>query len=105
MNEILTSFFIFLKVTMSSASKSEVDQMTFRDLAIKQASQITSENPLPYTPLMYKTVNPMAMQLALKDAKQLISKQNKKNGKECEVYLTLGGEYNSEQIFVFNARW
>ena len=84
---------------MSSPSKSELDQMTFRDLAIKQASQITSENPLPFTPLMYKTVNPMAMQLALKDAKQLVLRQNKKNGKECEVYLTLGGEYNSEQIF------
>ena len=75
------------------------EEMSFRELAAKQASQISAENPLPYTPLMYKTINPVAIKLAIKDASTILTKENRKSGKEYDVYMTLGSEYNSEQMF------
>lgn len=79
--------------------RKQLEEMTYREVAIKQASQITSENPLDFTPLMYKTVNPLAVKLALSDARALLKKENKKSDREYNVYMTIGSEYSSERLF------
>ena len=75
------------------------DATNFYEMAMAQASRVTSENPLPYANRMYQTVNPEAMKSILKDAKSLLSKENNRNGKDYDVYMTIGGETNYEKIF------
>ena len=72
---------------------------TFYKLAMQQASQITGENPLPYAGVMYKTINPMAMQEMVRSSKQFLSRENSRSGKDVDVFLTVGGESNAEKMF------
>ena len=72
---------------------------SFYETAMAQASRITEENPLTYANRMYRTINPLAMASILKNAKSFINKENSRNGKEVDVYITLGGETNYEKIF------
>lgn len=71
----------------------------FYELAMAQASSVTDENPLKYADRMYKTINPEAMKSIIKDAKSMLNKENNRNGKDVDVFITLGGENNYEKIF------
>ena len=71
----------------------------FYEMAMAQAARITAENPLEYANRMYQTVNPEAMRAIVKDAKQLLNKENSRSGKDVDVYILLGGETNYEKMF------
>ena len=75
------------------------DDNSLHKIAMLLASHVTDENPLSVAHKMYQTVNPMAMQAAIKDAKVILNKENARNGKEVDVYLTIGGECNYEKMF------
>lgn len=60
---------------------------------------VSDENPMKYIDLMYKTVNPEAMKLAVKDIRSVISKENKRNGKPYDVFMTLGGDGMNRSLF------
>lgn len=76
-----------------------MSSQNFYETALSQAAHITDENPLPYANRMYSTVNPLAMQSILKDAKSFVNKESSRNGKDVDVYMLLGGETNYEKIF------
>ena len=75
------------------------EENSLHKIALMMASQVTTENPLTIAHRMYQTVNPLAMQSIVKDAKTFVSKENNRNGKEVDVFMTLGGETNYEKMF------
>jgi len=56
------------------------------------AKSVSEDNPLKYIDLMYKTVNPEALKLAVKDVRSIMNKENKRAGKCFDVFMTLGGD-------------
>lgn len=54
---------------------------------------VSTENPLDYFNSMYKSINPMAIDLAIDSAEKLLQNQNKKNGnKVANVFLNIGSD-------------
>jgi len=53
---------------------------------------VSDENPMKYMDLMYKTINPEMLKIAVKDAKNVISKETKRKGKNYNVFMTIGGD-------------
>ena len=54
---------------------------------------ISTENPLEYFNSMYKSINPMAIDIALDSAEKVLENQNTKNGsKTANVFMTIGGD-------------
>ena len=56
-------------------------------------STVSNENPLDYFNSMYKSINPMAIDLAVNQAEKVIQQQNKKNGsKIANVFMNIGSD-------------
>ena len=56
-------------------------------------STVSNENPLNYFNSMYKSINPMAIDLAVSQAEKVIQQQNKKNGsKVANVFMNIGSD-------------
>ena len=56
-------------------------------------STVSNENPLDYFNSMYKSINPMAIDLAVTSAEKIIQQQNKKNGsKIANVFMNIGSD-------------
>ena len=60
---------------------------------------VPNEDPIPYFNSMYKSINPMLIQEAVRVAKKELQKENKKNGKLANVYLTLGSDGNTRSLY------
>lgn len=56
-------------------------------------STVSNENPLDYFNSMYKSVNPMAIEMAVSAGEKIIQQQNKKNGsKVANVFMNIGSD-------------
>ena len=60
---------------------------------------VPSEDPVKYFNSMYKSINPILIQEAVKDARRELQKENKKNGKPATVFMTLGAENMNRSLF------
>ena len=60
---------------------------------------VPAEDPVKYFNSMYKSINPILVQEAVKDARRELQKENKKNGKPATVFMTLGSENMSRSLF------
>lgn len=60
---------------------------------------VPAEDPVKYFNSMYKSINPVLVQEAVKDARRELQKENKKNGKPATVFLTLGAENMNRSLF------
>ena len=60
---------------------------------------VSIENPLNYFNSMYKSINPMAIDLAVNAAEKIIQNQNKKKGtKTANVFLNIGSDSINESF-------
>lgn len=60
---------------------------------------VPNEDPIQYFNSMYKTISPVMVQEAVRVAKKELQKENKKNGKPVNVYLTLGSDGNTRSLY------
>ena len=60
---------------------------------------VPAEDPIKYFNSMYKSINPILIQEAVKDARRELQKENKKNGKPATVFFTLGSENMNRSLF------
>lgn len=77
----------------------DITKLSFGQLLQAKLREIPNEDPMSYIKYMYSTIHPGMIQLAVKDAKTTIAKENKKTGKPVNVYLTLGGEGMDESFY------
>ena len=74
------------------------------DLSIEQRlsmaiMSVPNEDPIQYFNSMYKTISPVMVQESVRVAKAELQKENKKNGKPVNVYLTLGSDGNTRSLY------
>lgn len=74
-------------------------KLTFAQLLQSKLNEIPNEDPMGYIKYMYSTVHPGMIQLAFKDAKSVLAKENKKNGKPVNAYLTMGAEGMDQSFY------
>ena len=60
---------------------------------------VPNEDPIQYFNSMYKSISPVLVQEAVRTAKRELHKENKKNGKPVNVYLTLGSDGNTRSMY------
>ena len=60
---------------------------------------VPNEDPIEYFNCMYKTISPILIQDAVTIARKELPKENKKNGKPVNVYLTLGSDGNTRSLY------
>ena len=60
---------------------------------------VPNEDPIQYFNSMYKTISPVMIQEAVRVAKKELQKENKKNGKPVNVYLTLGSDSLTRSLY------
>ena len=60
---------------------------------------VPNEDPIQYFNSMYKTISPIMIQEAVRVAKKELQKENKKNGKPVNVYLTLGSDSLTRSLY------
>ncbi len=81
---------------MSATQQTQTQQPTKDDLNIylqHLLSTVTPENPLDYFNDMYKSINPHCITVAKEEGKKILNNETQKKGdKQCNVYLTLGGD-------------
>lgn len=73
--------------------------LSFAQILQAKLHEIPNENPNDYLKYMYSTIHPGMIQLAVRDSKKFLLKENKKNGKPVNVYLTLGSDGMSESLY------
>lgn len=62
-------------------------------------STVSNENPLDYFNSMYKSVNPMAIELAISAAEKVLQNNNKKTGnKTANVFMNIGSDSINESF-------
>lgn len=74
------------------------------DLSIEQKlmqaiASVPNEDPIQYFNSMYKTISPVLVRESVRMAKRELQKENKKNGKPVNVYLTLGSDGNTRSLY------
>lgn len=69
-----------------------MESLTLEQQLSSALSTIPNEDPVEYFNQMYKSISPVMIKEAVKVAKNEIAKENKKNGKPVNVYLTLGSD-------------
>lgn len=62
-------------------------------------STVPNEDPVEYFNQMYKSISPVMIREAVRVAKSELNKENKKNGKPVNVYLTLGSDGMTRSLF------
>lgn len=77
----------------------DVTKLTFGQLLQAKLREVPNEDPMSFIKYMYSTVHPGMIQLAVKDAKLALTKENKKAGKPVNVYLTMGAEGMDESFY------
>ena len=60
---------------------------------------VPNESPIEYFNSMYKSISPVMVQEAVRVAKKELLKENKKNGKQVNVYLTLGSDGMQRSLY------
>lgn len=60
---------------------------------------VPNESPIEYFNSMYKSISPIMVQEAVRVAKKELVKENKKNGKQANVYLTLGSDGMTRSLY------
>jgi hypothetical protein len=60
---------------------------------------VPNENPLEFFDQLYKTISPNMMNFAVKESKALLQKENKKNGHNVNVFLTLGADNMQRALY------
>ena len=74
--------------------------LSFSQLLQAKLHEITTEVPNDYLKYMYSTIHPGMIQLAVRDSKQLLARENKKSGgKQVNVYLTLGNDGMTQSLY------
>jgi hypothetical protein len=76
-----------------------INSDTFKLYMHSLLSTVTNENPLSYFNSIYKSINPEAVDLAVAEAKKVLQKENKKNGNNADVFLSIGGDGINELFF------
>ena len=66
---------------------------------ISMISSVSSENPLEFTENMYSSINPAMISEVLNKSKEIVKKENIKNGNNCDCFLCLGGDNINEMFF------
>ena len=75
------------------------EQNDFHQLLISMLNGVTTENPLEYTHTMYDSISPAMVTKALHAAKEVMKKENAKQGNPCDAFLCLGGDGINESFF------
>lgn len=70
----------------------DLTTLTFSQILQAKLHEIPNEDPNSFIKYMYSTIHPGMIQLAMRDGKSALSRENKKNGKPVNVYLTLGSD-------------
>ena len=78
---------------------SNILNLTFSQILQSKLHEIPTESPNEYLKYMYSTVHPGMVQLAVRDSKKILSRENKKSGKPVNVYLTLGSDGMTESLY------
>ena len=74
-------------------------QPTLEQLLSILVHNASDEDPLTYFSEMYKTINPSAIRASVNEAKKIVHKENRKNGDQVNVYLTLGGDEMDRHMY------
>ncbi len=69
-----------------------MESLTLEQQLSSALSTVPNEDPVEYFNQMYKSISPVMIREAVKVAKNELAKENKKNGKPVNVYLTLGSD-------------
>ena len=77
----------------------DILNLSFGQLLQAKLHEIPNEDPTKYFQYMYSTIHPGMMTLAVKDAKRTLMRENKKSGKNVNVYLTLGSDGMTESLY------
>ena len=83
----------------------DLKDITLKDLLNALVSKVSTENPTDYFDKMYSSINPIMMMTALDEAKTIIENENaqslksKKPKEIAEVYITLGGESMTQNLY------
>ena len=77
----------------------KMTELTIEQKLALAISSVPNEDPVPYFNSMYKSINPLLIQEAVRVAKKELQKENKKNGKPVNVYLTLGSDGNTRSLY------
>ena len=73
--------------------------LTLEQLLANAIQTVPNEDPIQYFNSMYRSISPILVQDAVSVARQELSKENKKNGKPVNVYLTLGSDGNTRSLY------
>lgn len=73
--------------------------LSFAQMLQAKLNEIPAEIPNSYFKYMYNTIHPGMVQLAVEDGKRFLSRENKKNGKTANVYLTIGGDGMTQSLY------
>ena len=77
----------------------DILNLSFGQLLQAKLHEIPNEDPIKYFQYMYSTIHPGMISLAVKDAKRALVRENKKSGKNVNVYLTLGSDGMTESLY------
>ena len=77
----------------------DILNLSFGQILQAKLREIPTEDPTKYFKYMYNTIHPGMVSLAVKDAKKALSRENKKSGKQVNVYLTLGSDGMTESLY------
>lgn len=73
--------------------------LTLEQLLANAIQTVPNEDPIQYFNSMYRSISPILVQDAVNVARQELGKENKKNGKPVNVYLTLGSDGNTRSLY------
>ena len=83
----------------------EFKDYKLKDILNAMVSNVSTENPTEYFDKIYSSVNPIMMMEALNEARAIIENENtvsmksKKSKETAEVYITLGGESMTQNLY------
>ena len=86
-------------------SAQELKDIQLKDLLNAIVSKASKENPVDYFDKIYDSINPIMMMNALQEAKDLVANENmvssksKKPKENAEVFITLGGESITQNLY------
>lgn len=78
---------------------SDVTNLTYSQLLQAKLREIPNEDPTKFFKYMYSTIHPGMINLAVKDAKKALAREQKKTGQFVNVYLTLGSDGMTESLY------
>lgn len=74
-------------------------QTDFHQMLMSMLSTVSTENPLEFAHTMYDSISPTMITEALKSAKDIVKKENIKQGNPCDAFLCIGGDGINEMFF------